>query len=254
MRPRLRGIAAQSWFGCMSKFWIPEHIHYCAADGAIYCLDERTDRYISVDASKAQGMGDLVHGWPTESESGMLTGLPSADPEAVAEMLASEGLLTRDPRLAHTCRSAEAVMPQRALLAKAEGGSTCIRWSHCIRFIAACIATFVTLKCFSLSFALDRLRATKARAQARAVDAPNMAHARELVSVFLRLRVLVYSFNNACLFDSITLARFLIAYDVCPIFVMGIMPRPFRAHAWVQYDDVAFNTEPGLGYRPILTI
>ena len=66
----------------------------------------------------------------------------------------------------------------------------------------------------------------------------------------------LFGAQDACLFDSLALMRFLSYYVIFPTCVIGVQTGPFGAHCWVQHDAVVFNDAPEYvrRYTPILTV
>jgi hypothetical protein len=67
---------------------------------------------------------------------------------------------------------------------------------------------------------------------------------------------LLFGAQDACLYDSLALLRFLSYYGVFPTCVIGVQTGPFGAHCWVQYQAVVFNDAPEYVRRftPILAV
>jgi hypothetical protein len=84
----------------------------------------------------------------------------------------------------------------------------------------------------------------------------DLVAARKAVGAFIRLRPLLFGAQDACLFDSLALVRFLATYGLFPMCVIGVQTGPFAAHCWVQHGDVVFNDEPEYVRRftPILAV
>jgi hypothetical protein len=57
------------------------------------------------------------------------------------------------------------------------------------------------------------------------------------------LRTRFYTAKRECLFDSLTLANFLARYRTYPVLVIGVSEVPFRAHGYLQEDDVVLNDD-----------
>lgn len=77
----------------------------------------------------------------------------------------------------------------------------------------------------------------------------------ELARRFMRARPF-YPKNGVCLLDSLALIRFLSLYNTFPRWVFGVREEPFKAHCWVQTDDIVLNDyhEQVSAYQPIMTI
>jgi hypothetical protein len=78
---------------------------------------------------------------------------------------------------------------------------------------------------------------------------------RDAVMAYQRLRPLVFTVRDKCLFDSLALLEFLAAAGMHPHWVIGVKTHPFAAHSWVQSGRLVLNDhhEHVRGYRPILT-
>ncbi len=80
--------------------------------------------------------------------------------------------------------------------------------------------------------------------------------AQRATAAFLFLRPFVFGAQDACLYDSIALTRFLASYKQFPTCVIGVQTGPFGAHCWVQAGEVVFNDSPESVRRftPILAV
>ena len=74
-----------------------------------------------------------------------------------------------------------------------------------------------------------------------------------LVTLYAKLRVWFYTAKDRCLLDLVFLAV-LRKYDIPATINIGVAPMPFKAHAWVQIDDVVLDdsVEHVREYTPIL--
>jgi hypothetical protein len=90
----------------------------------------------------------------------------------------------------------------------------------------------------------------------RASTAMDLDTARRAVAAFIRLRPLLFGAQDACLYDSLALVRYLSYYRIFPTCVIGVQTGPFAAHCWVQEGAVVFNDAPEYvrRYTPILAV
>lgn len=101
-------------------------------------------------------------------------------------------------------------------------------------------------------------RAVAAR-RARA-DASNHAisHAQlhRTMATYDRLRPLVFTARDQCLFDSLVLINFLAGKGLFPRWIVGVKASPFRAHSWVQWGDLVLNDQHQnvQRFKPILIV
>src|SRR5262249_46319108 len=89
-----------------------------------------------------------------------------------------------------------------------------------------------------------------------AASAMDLETARRAVGAFIRLRPLLFGAQDACLFDSLALVRYLSYYRIFPNCVIGVQTGPFAAHCWVQEGAVVSNDAPECArrYTPILAV
>lgn len=76
------------------------------------------------------------------------------------------------------------------------------------------------------------------------------------VAAFDRLRPLVFTSRDQCLFDSLALAVFLGRQGLVANWVIGVSIRPFKAHAWIQDRSDVLNDVPEnvRRFTPILIV
>jgi hypothetical protein len=240
----------------MDRSWIAEHVYVSVGKGAVF-LDVRRDLYFEVEATQIRNFGAVVVGWPIHNNgSAAQATIAVTEVCEMVNSLITEGLLTRDPAHGKRVTEIRLACPKRPIIADSDlQAPVVIRFRHIANFLRAYLMTLLTLRLISLSCALERLTAISAR-QGFKPTPSNLDEARELVSIFKRLRLLTYTAKSKCLFDSIAMLRFLSAYKIFPTLVIGVQTSPFLAHCWLQEGDIAFNCEPTdtENYSPILTI
>ena len=103
---------------------------------------------------------------------------------------------------------------------------------------------------------MEAVIASVEQRRAAAGAACDLDVARPAVAAFIRLRPLLFRAQDACLFDSLALMRYLSYYGVFPTCVLGVQTGPFAAHCWVQYQGIVFNDAPEYVRRftPILAV
>jgi Transglutaminase-like superfamily len=240
----------------MSAYWIPNHVHVCGIDDTLIWFDVRRDKYLGVNTAEVQALGSVVQGWSDAFTSGHLPRAEAGKSALeIAELLVSKGLLTRERRAGKSAEPTSIEAPKRPLLSEDSPVRPSIRLHHVLQMISAYFMTLVALRLFSLEYALAHVQTRKAR-HGRTWTEQDLRVATELVAIFSRLRLYLYTANLECLFDSLSLSRFLARYGIYPIFVIGVSAKPFSAHCWLQQEDVVFNSEPTYtqGFTPILVI
>jgi hypothetical protein len=123
-----------------------------------------------------------------------------------------------------------------------------------VRFLFASAITALALRLLPIRSVISGVTSRKAAA---AVTAPvDIAIARGATEAFIRLRPLLFGAQDACLYDSLCLVRFLSYYGQFPVCVIGVQTGPFGAHCWVQEGGFIFNDAPEYVRRftPILAV
>jgi hypothetical protein len=183
----------------------------------------------------------LVEGWPLDDEGDACADNAMTDPRDIAESLVRQGLLTRSQKLGKPAGSRSLEGPVRSLDGEL-AQSPRIRWRHRARFVVAYFKTVVTFKWGSLLLALSTVAKRKMERSQGFVN-QDAEETRELVDIFMRLRLRFYTAKRNCLFDSLTLSHFLAAHRIYPELVIGVSESPFRSHSWVQQGGTVLNYE-----------
>jgi hypothetical protein len=82
-----------------------------------------------------------------------------------------------------------------------------------------------------------------------------LAEIRGVVLLYNKLRPL-FPRNYLCLFDSISLLKFLSLYDYHPDIIFAVKLDPWNAHCWLQYGTVTLNESlaEACTYLPIMSV
>ena len=77
-----------------------------------------------------------------------------------------------------------------------------------------------------------------------------------LTGQFLAISPYLFTSQDACLFRSLFLLRFLVNRGVAPTWTFGVRLAPFGAHCWVEYEGAVLNDhlEHVAAFTPILSI
>jgi hypothetical protein len=228
------------------------HVRACHVGEDVLLMDLKRDRYRSVSAAASAGMHRVVHDWPAgpDNDRAKDSGEP---PHALAERLRAQGLLTEspqsrqpDPPLLAAARSLDVqdMIPATAvaagdLAALALAASNAALWLR-----------FKSTEAHALETARSRRGSVR---QGMETDTPRL---HEAVAVYEKLRPLFFTAKDKCLLDSFALLHFLARRGLHPHLVVGVRPRPFRAHAWVQCADLVLNDrhERVARFTPILIV
>lgn len=243
----------------MQSYFLAPHVYPCVTDDHVVLLDLQRDKYVGVAREQMDSLAARVKGWPLDgvrpvepapAGEGVRISNTRAD-NVVGKMLAA-GMLTTD---ANVGKDATPVVMPRAELALIEEdleAQPAVTATHFTRFARACSLTSLSLRMRSMESVIAGVEARRAAARA----ACNLEVARPAVTAFIRLRPLLFRAQDACLFDSLALMRFLSYYGVFPTCVLGVQTGPFAAHCWVQHEGIVFNDAPEYvrKFTPILAV
>ena len=247
-----------------TSYFLAPHVHLCLAGKQVVLLDLERDKYLAL--AQSHSIGKWVRGWPARSSVEQLAvgydtwtaapvaALEPADQRVLAKMVALRMLVT-DPKLGKIAEpacidAAEVALVEPQLLERPDA-----TWGHFWSLCRAHLAAKWLLKRRSIKEVVEAVQARKRRESA-AMKPLDANRVRTLAAAFLLLRPILYTAQNACLLDSLTLIRFLALYGVFPDWVFGVKTEPFHAHCWVQQEGYVFNDSPDFvgEFAPILVL
>jgi hypothetical protein len=244
----------------MGRYSLAEHVYVCVNDEHVVLLDLKEDRYWALAAAATTPLAGVVPGWPVRSLDAPMAG--SSNPEQAEEIaagLVEQGILVGESTGGKDATPVRIVAPTRELLSG--GDDPAGHLPHAPRagramagnLLLAALSARLSLRLRAFEKVVRGFSTRKLKAGARA---PDMERTRELVAAFFRLRVFFFSSRSECLFDSLTLLKFLAHYGIFADWVFGVQARPFAAHCWVQLGDVVLNdtVEHVSGYTPIMLV
>jgi hypothetical protein len=112
-----------------------------------------------------------------------------------------------------------------------------IRPGHVVVFLRAIVTAWLRLRWQPL----EKIVGGVGRERQRHGQAVDLTQLRDLTEIFRRLRPMVFTAHDHCLFESLTLIYFLARYRIHPHWVFGVQTSPFIAHCWLQQGEVACN-------------
>jgi hypothetical protein len=235
----------------MARYSLARHVFVCRDEEAIVVLDLRADRYFQLDAPSTAPLAPLLTGWPAGSSADPVP--PEAAVAEVAAALLMKGWLLEGEALGKAATPVVVATPHTELLGDIEVSPAGIDLGAVLAFGIASFRAKFAVRLWGLERVIRRVTSRKARRAGQTVD---MERARQLMEVFGRLRVFLFSHREECLHDSLALLEFLARYGIFPDWVFAVRARPFVAHCWVQYQDVVFNdtAEHVGGYTPIMVV
>jgi len=266
--------AQTDWHGLVHKgvspfrYRLSPHVHACRTHKHVVLLDVKRDQYVGIGGAAIQELADVIEGWPAahhsptssiESESTSSSGEgEKGSADALREML-DTGMVTTDTTSHYTPRTTPIVEPRTALIDGYTDVSCSVGMREIRKFLAAAAATKFLLRWKSFENVVAHIKSqrdlqrTPPDSHAARFD---LHAARQRVAEFKRLRTFIYTANDACLFDSLTLSKFLFSYGIYPNVVFGVDTNPFAAHCWLQEGSIVINDDPldVSRYVPVLII
>jgi Transglutaminase-like superfamily len=245
--------------GMIARYGLANHVFVCANEDYVVVLDLKQDRYFTLDVARTAPLAPLLPGWPAPTASAD----PGVDPSAVPALTAEEaaapllrqGWLLELPAVSKEATPARLPSPEAELLGGMAVHSARIGARAMLNFVFAAVFAKLALRFWPFERVIRRVARRKA-AHPGASHPLDVARARQLVDIFGRLRVFLFSHREKCLHDSLAQLEFLARYGIFPSWVFGVRARPFVAHCWVQYEDIVFNdtVEHVVGYVPIMVV
>ena len=224
-------------------------------------LDLQQDKYVGVGREQMASLAARVKGWPrvsplsAEESANTDVPTPNARAEAVVNKMLAAGMLTTDASIGKEAKPVEVPRPETTLIEEDLESRPEITFGHVVRFLWASVLTTLALRCRSIEAIIADVEARNAKARSLG-ETLSFDDARRAVAAFIRLRPLLFGAQDACLYDSLALLRYLSYYRVFPTCVIGVTTGPFGAHCWVQHEAVVFNDAPEYVRRftPILAV
>lgn len=243
----------------MPSYFLAPHVYPCVTQDHLVLLDLEHDKYIGVAREQLTAIARRVKGW---SRLGLAhTGeaqelkTPSNRAESVFEKMIAAGMLTLDADIGKEASPVVMAAASEALVQPDLDWRPRIAFIDVVRFLLASLVTSLVMRLFPLRSVMSAAMRRKAAGLA-AVGPVDLAIARRATEAFIRMRPLIFAAQDACLYDSLALTRFLSYYRQYPACVIGVQTGPFAAHCWVQEAGFIFNDAPEYVRRftPILAV
>jgi len=243
----------------MSQYFLASHVYLCVTDDHGVLLDLKRDKYVGLGRQQMRALADCVRGWPRLQTA---AADPKAAPESFLSKMLESGMLTTDPTCGKDPQPVALPRPQITLMTPDPAAQAdpfearpTVSSGHIARFCLATLRARAALKWRPIAAVVQGALARKARCTAGG-GRLDFEMARRLVGIFVYLRPLLFTTQDACLADSLALVHFLAGYGLYPNWVYGVQTGPFAAHCWVQEGDAVFNDTPDhvRRYTPILAI
>lgn len=239
------------------RLQLATHVCACEVGGQVVLLDLRANRYMGIDGATATALATHVHGWPViASTSPDREPERSSEHEGLAERLVLQGLLV----VANVDERSRSFMPGplEEATASLDLGDVAAHQGIGPRrltdFLRSTAHAALWLRTRSLYSVASKLAA---RRQGQAERDPSLLpRMKQVAATYERMRPLLLTANEKCLFDSLALMGFLATENLYPRWVIGVKTRPFGAHSWVQAGTTVLNDqhEHVRKFRPILAV
>lgn len=249
-----------------TSYFLAPHVHLCVAGKQVVLLDLERDKYLAL--ARSHPIGKWVRGWPAlEAVEQLAVGhdawtppvatvaVPAPEDQRVLGKMSALRMLVTDPTLGKVAAppvidEAKVALVEPELLKRPDA-----TWGQFWSLVRAHVAAKWSLKRRPIKEVVEAVRTRKERAS-ESGKTLDVSRVRTLVAAFLLLRPILYTAQNACLLDSLTLVRFLALYGIFPDWVFGVKTEPFHAHCWVQQGGHVFNDSPDFvgEFAPILVL
>lgn len=241
------------------KWTLSAHVYACRCDDQVVLLDLMRDKYLAVGAAQSNSLKRVVENWPgpdTGTDDSRVQHATLPDPDPIASRLVQRGLLT-DPASPHGRLPMVTLPEATATLGEVEATEADRITSRCLfQFLRSASSAAFSLRARPLLTVVRAVIARRAAFARHAEQLLPMDRVRRTVAVYERLRPLLFTSNDKCLFDSLALVNFLAYQRIFPRWVIGVTTGPFGAHSWVQSDQIVLNDlhEHVRRFTPILVV
>ncbi len=226
---------------------------YCLDLGSnAVMLDLPHDSYLGIDAPLLPALRVAIHNWPPcKSVIANIAPVNQAAAQQVMENLLRRGVLTRSP----TWKPITPVQDVSAAVYLGDhiAGTRHMTLTDVINFIGSLLTVFIQARRGPLPLVAwlqtHRLKCGHA-------PSADLESIKPILATFFRLRVLFYTAQRRCLFDSLVLSVFLRKRGIPCTFAIGVSLKPFAAHSWVQIGATVLNdtAEHAQLFTPILRL
>lgn len=218
----------------MTSLALPKYVYVCSTDDAAVFLDLRRGQYFGLSESERPEL--LKRLTPALLDEEIF--------RDTAQYLTQKGLLvertgaTREFAPIEISRASTELLDPYGRDRDASGPR--VRIDHVVSLIWSYVRAAFLLRYVPLERIVER-RAAKMQRRSRSGSASGLDAVRDLTRIFHRIRPLLYTTHEHCLFDSLVLLNFLARYSCFPMCVVGVQTAPFSAHAWVQHQSLLLN-------------
>lgn len=129
-----------------------------------------------------------------------------------------------------------------------------VEMSDIVRFAAAFLRAKIELAIIPLHTICSRVERKRSLNDAESSSDPRQLGVE--LQKFHSIRPFFYTYSDQCLLNALVLIHFLLPKNFQISWVFGIQDMPFKAHCWVQADNVLLSDRFDLTahFKPIMTI
>ena len=231
----------------MQSYFLAPHVYPCFTEDHVVLLDLERDKYVGVAREQVSALARRVKGWPGVGGSAAAGkdsgGTPGSRAESVFAKMLATGMLTTDPMIGKDASPVDIPAASAPLIEPDLEWRPAIGVLDVVRFLVASALTSFSMHLLPIRSVMRGV--TRRKAEGLAARGPvDIAVARRATEAFIRMRPLLFGAQDACLYDSLALTRFLSYYGQFPACVIGVQTGPFGAHCWVQEAGFVFNDAP----------
>jgi hypothetical protein len=237
------------------KYLLSKHAYLCIDAGCAILLDLREDKYIGLDAVRARRISSVVQGWPTElHDAGDGPIGQNLSPDVLIQPLIDRGLITTDFGSGKDATPVKLEDPHDEVGADEWRGDRSISLGDLLQFVTSVLFAFLQLHLRPIEKTVQRVHSLRQRRPQ--CEKPNKESLARSVAAFVRLRPLLFTSRDHCLFECLALITFLARKQIYPTWVFAVHSSPFGAHCWLQVDSVVLNDtlENVQNFTPIMKV
>jgi hypothetical protein len=237
------------------KYLLSKHAYLCIDAGHAIFLDLRKDKYIGLDPERAKRISSIVQGWPAEfSDPTDELGRQNASLDVLVQPLIDRGLITSDFRSGKDATPVKLENPRDEVGADTWHGDRSIGFGDLLQFLTSVLSAFLQLRLWPIEKTVERVHSLKQRRPS--CEKPTKESLARSVAAFVRLRPLLFTSCDHCLFECLALINFLARKQIYPTWVFAVHSSPFGAHCWLQVDSVVLNDtlENVQNFTPIMKV
>jgi hypothetical protein len=236
-------------------YFLEQTAFICPARRHWVVLDIKNDCYLSVDRQEFEALGPRLHGWRCEDKT-TAAEFAFVPPHAseLAEGLLARGILSERSDTGKPVTPVATSAPKSAIESRTQHLGLGIRFVSAPAFFLATTRADFRLRRLTLQKLVTALKRRRTRA-GNSSEPFDWNVATRLTEIFQSLR-LIYPRPYLCMYDSLALLEFFALHSLFPMWVFGVSVDPFKAHCWIQQEDVVIGDtiERVRSYSPIMCV